>query len=92
VLAFTSQFENAYDPDLLINEATEFLCANRLDDKQKAVLKTILLSGQSTSNYWTEAWAAYKNDTDNAVNASVVSQRLTQFYADIMRSSEYQLI
>jgi hypothetical protein len=56
-----------------------------------AYLKTtILLDGQASDYYWTDAWSAYKANPTTA-NFNIVNTRLQKFYLFIVRNPEYQL-
>ena len=58
--------------------------------KFKASLKGILLSGQTTDYYWTDAWTAYKT-TPTTTNTTTVTNLLKSFYAKIITQPEYHL-
>lgn len=92
VLTFTDQFgQDAYDPNLLVTRALEMMYRIPVGDTFKAYLKTtILLNGQASDHYWTDAWTAYKT-TPSAVNANIVVTRLTKLYKFLADRPEYQL-
>ena len=92
VLTFTDQFgQDAYDPNLLVTRALEMMYRIPVSDTFKAYLKTtILLNGQASDHYWTDAWTAYKT-TPSAVNANIVVTRLTKLYKFLADRPEYQL-
>jgi hypothetical protein len=58
--------------------------------KFKAYAKNILLSGQASDYYWTEAWNTYKA-TPTASNLKIVNDRLKTFYQFILTQPEYHL-
>ncbi len=92
VLAFTDQFgADAYDPNTLITRTLEIMYRIPVGDAFKAYLKTtILLGGQASDHYWTDAWTAYKT-TPSTVNVNVVVTRLTKFFKFLADRPEYQL-
>ena len=92
VLTVTDQFgQDAYDPNLLVTRALEMMYRIPVGDMFKAYLKTtILLNGQASDHYWTDAWTAYKT-TPSAVNANIVVTRLTKLYKFLADRPEYQL-
>ena len=92
MVKFTDQFgADAGDPNKLIAAALGLLYSVPVSAKFKAYLKNILLSGQATDYYWTEAWDAYKA-TPTAANLKIVNDRLKTFYQFILTQPEYHLI
>jgi uncharacterized protein (DUF1800 family) len=92
VLAFTDQFgTDAADPNKLIDAVLQLLYRVPVSTTFRTYLKnTILLSGQTSDYYWTDAWNTYKA-TPNANNTNVVLTRLLKFYKFIVDNPEYQL-
>jgi uncharacterized protein (DUF1800 family) len=92
VLKFTDQFgTDAEDPNTLITRVLEILYRVPPTNAMLNYLKTsILLDGQMSDYYWTEAWLAYKT-TPTTANTATVKTRLQQFYLFITRNPEYQL-
>jgi hypothetical protein len=60
------------------------------DSSIKTQLKSILLSGQATDNYWTDAWNAYLSNPSTS-NTNTVKNRLNSFYQAIVGMAEYLL-
>ncbi len=92
VLAFTDQFKtDAADPNLLVTRVLEIMYRVPVGDTFKAYLKkTILLDGQASDHYWTDAWNTYKTaPTATAIN--IVTTRLTKLYKFLTENPEYQL-
>jgi hypothetical protein len=91
-LGFTDQFgTDAADPNKLIDAVLQLLYRIPVSTTFRNYLKTtILLGGQTSDYYWTEAWNAYKT-TPNATNTNTVLTRLQQFYKFIVDNPEYQL-
>jgi uncharacterized protein (DUF1800 family) len=93
VLRFTDQFgAAAEDPNTLISSVLDILYRVPPTQAMLTYLKTtILLDGQASDYYWTDAWLAYKT-TPTTANTAAVKTRLQQFYLFITRNPEYQLI
>ncbi len=92
VLRFTDQFgADAEDPNTLITRVLEILYRVPPTEGMLTYLKkTILLDGQDSDHYWTDAWLAYKT-SPTTENTAIVKNRLQQFYLFITRNPEYQL-
>jgi uncharacterized protein (DUF1800 family) len=91
-VGFARQLSNPGDPNILINDSLAILFRVPLSDSSKATIKTtILLSGQTSDYYWTNAWNAYlANPTDMAAYQTIFS-RLRDLYKYLMELAEYQL-
>ena len=89
---FTDQFgADAADPNTLIDRALEILYRVPPTAAMRTYLKiNILLDGQVSDYYWTDAWNAYKASPTTA-NFNIVNTRLLKFYSFIVRNPEYQL-
>ena len=91
-LTFTAQLSNPSDPNALVNDAVSLLYRMPISDATKQMIKQqILLSGQTSDYYWTNAWNAYLSDPANMTNRNVISTRLKSFYQYLMNMAEYQL-
>ena len=90
VLAFTLQYANAGDPDLLAGYFVELLLGLGVSASWHDSLKSILLSGQTNNAYWTDAWLAYVANPTPA-NINIVKPRLTSLLTEITRLAERQL-
>jgi uncharacterized protein (DUF1800 family) len=91
---FTDSFGDAIagDPNLLIDAALELLYRVPPTAAMRAYLKTtILLGGQASDHYWTDAWTAYKTAPTNAMNLNIVTTRLQAFYKFLIQNPEFQL-
>jgi uncharacterized protein (DUF1800 family) len=91
VIAFTQGLTNPSDPLALIDEVLSILYAFDSTPGLEAYLLSILLSGQSSNSYWSNAWDDYVNNPTNTVYLNIVKPRLQSFYKYIMDLSEYQL-
>ena len=66
---------NPADPNILINTLFSFLVSTEISSTLKATLKTqILLSGQASDYYWTNAWNTYLT-IPNTINFNIVNKR-----------------
>jgi hypothetical protein len=82
---------NPSDPNVLIESLFSFLVSTEIAASLKASLKTqILLSGQTTDYYWTEAWNTY-NSSPTTINFNIVNTRLKSLLKYIMNLPDYQL-
>ena len=93
VVTFTDSLGiDAQDPNTLVDRALELFFIVPVSANYKAYLKTtILLDGQASDHYWTDAWLAYKAAPTNATSLNIVTTRLTKFYKFLLDSPEYQL-
>jgi uncharacterized protein (DUF1800 family) len=92
VVAYTTTLTAADDPDLLIQEVIDRHYSEDVSQTVKDYLKSILLSGQISNSYWTNAWTTYLSDPTNVMNYNIVATRLKSMYQYIMDLSEYQLV
>jgi uncharacterized protein (DUF1800 family) len=82
----------ASDPNLLIDAVLELHYRVPPTNAMRAYLKTtILLGGQASDHYWTDAWTAYKAAPTNTAALSLVTTRLQAFYKFLIQNPEYQL-
>ncbi len=91
-VAFASSLANPEDPDKLIGQSLDILYRVPLSADGLAYLKTnILLSGQTSDYYWTNAWVAYTSNPTDMVARSTVETRLVALYKYLMNLPEYHL-
>ena len=91
-VAFTEQIPGADDPNDLVNRALLLLLSVPVGDAVKAQLKNILLSGQISDHYWTDAWTNYLAEPSNEMYYGTVKTRLRAMYRTILQLEEYQLM
>ena len=91
VLTYVNTLSNPGNPNLLIRDTVTHLCAIDLTPEVIQFLKGILLSGQSTDSYWTDAWTSYKANPTNVVARNMVLSRLNSMFSYLMNLPEYQL-
>lgn len=82
---------NPSNPNSVIDDAAFFLLSTELSPSIKSNLKTqILLSGQSSDYYWTDAWnLSISNPT--TINLNIVNTRLKTLFKYLMNLPDYQL-
>lgn len=93
VIAFADQFSTPGDPNKLIDDCIALLYPPGITVSATniAYLKNILLSGQASDHYWTDAWDTYKADPTNPMNRSIVNTRLQAMLRYLLDAAEYQL-
>lgn len=91
-IAFASQLSNPGDPNVLIDDSLAILYRVPVSDQSRNTIKTnILLSGQSSDYYWTNAWNAYLANPADTMAYQTVYTRLRDLYRYFMNLAEYQL-
>ncbi|MDP1841881.1 MAG: DUF1800 domain-containing protein [Sediminibacterium sp.] len=89
---FAKTLSNPRDPNSLIDDLTAVMFRIDISAASKAQLKKdILLSGQSTDFYWTEAWDLFITNPLNATNTSSVRNKIRDLMKYLMNLAEYQL-
>jgi uncharacterized protein (DUF1800 family) len=92
VTLFAKSMPNPGDPNELISDSIKYLFRLPLQQASKDQLKKdILLSGQTSDFYWTNAWTAYIANPNDTTNANIVKSRLTSLYQYLLKLAEYQL-
>lgn len=91
VLAFADKIPDVSDPGKLVDNLTELLLAVSVSSGVKAIIKSALLSGQSSDYYWTNAWNAYKADPNDLTNKNYCTNVLKAALKYIFELPEYQL-
>jgi uncharacterized protein (DUF1800 family) len=96
IIANTIQFAktacpNPSDPNALIESFFSFLVSTDISTSLKSNLKTqILLTGQASDYYWTDAWNTYITNP-TTINFNLVNTRLKTLLKYIMNLPDYQL-
>lgn len=90
-LSYVASLNQPSEPDLLIDEICENLLAVPLTAQGRAPLKTILLSGQMSDFYWTNAWLDYINDPGDDAARNVVETRLKLVFQRLFQMAEFHL-
>ncbi|MFM8963968.1 MAG: hypothetical protein ACKOGD_09020, partial [Sphingomonadales bacterium] len=82
---------NPSNPNQLIQDLFDLLISTEIDQSIKDNLKKqILLSGQTSDYYWTDAWNIYQSN-QNTINYNLVNNRLKALVKYIMNLPDYQL-
>ena len=91
-LALVQQLNTPSDPNALINQLTSYLYRIDLSDASKTQLKRdILLSGQTSDHYWTDAWNLYISNPGNTANTTTVRNKIRDLLKYLLNLAEYQL-
>jgi uncharacterized protein (DUF1800 family) len=91
-LEYAKTFAAPGDPNAFIAELTIRLLGLDISAASKAQLKKdILLSGQSTDIYWTQAWDLYISTPTNTANTTSVRTKIRDLIKYLMNLAEYQL-
>lgn len=90
-LAFVNALSDPANPNTLIIDSLTIMYAIEVSQQVKDFLKSILLSGQLSDSYWTDAWTTYKANTNIVANRAIVLTRLQAMYKYLMNLPEYQL-
>jgi hypothetical protein len=89
---FTKTLPNPADPNALIDDVLSIISRVPMSASAKQTIKTqILLSGQTSDYYWSNAWNAYLANTSDTTNFNIVNGRLKALYQYLMDLPEYQL-
>jgi len=91
-LALVQQLNTHSDPNAVINQLTSYLYRIDLSDASKTQLKRdILLSGQTSDHYWTDAWNLYISNPGNTANTTTVRNKIRDLLKYLLNLAEYQL-
>lgn len=89
---FAKTLSNPGDPNQLIDDILKIIFRIDISSASKLQLKTdILLGGQTTDHYWTDAWNLFISNPANTSNTTTVKNRLRDLLRYFMDLSEYQL-
>ncbi len=89
---YAKTLSNPRDPNVLINDLVAAMYRIDISAASKAQLKRdILLAGQSTDIYWTEAWDLFISNPNNTTNATSVRNKVRDLIKYLMNLAEYQL-
>lgn len=91
VLSFCQSLSAPSDPDAVVSDCVKYLLAIGLSQSLKDYYKSILLSGQSSNFYWTNAWNDYINNPGNTTYAGIVRGRLQNMLTQMLRMAEHHL-
>ncbi|MFY0606705.1 MAG: DUF1800 domain-containing protein [Cyclobacteriaceae bacterium] len=89
---FLEQLEHPEDPNKMIQESAELFLGIDLEQKVLDSIKTILLSGQQTDDYWTTAWMQLQQNPSDESYRMVVESRLKATFQHLLQLGEAQLM
>jgi len=91
-ISFAKDLPNAADPNALITDSLSILYRIPLSQASRdQIKKDILLTGQNTDYYWSNAWNAYIASPSDMMAYSTVNSRLQGLYKYFMNLAEYHL-
>ncbi|MFS8083094.1 MAG: DUF1800 domain-containing protein [Ginsengibacter sp.] len=91
-ILFAQKLSNPADPNVLISDAVQYLLAIPLSaDSMTQIKKDILLGGQISDHYWSDAWSKYLSIPGDMANTEIVKSKLSSLYHYLTSLSEYQL-
>ncbi|GAL85860.1 hypothetical protein MYP_3089 [Sporocytophaga myxococcoides] len=91
-IEFCKTLTDPSDPNGLINELNELFLGIPLTSNQKSTIKMqTLLTGQTTDNYWTQAWNAGSASGATTQQKNVITSRLKSLFDVLVRLEEFQL-
>ncbi len=89
---FAQSLTNPGDPNSLIDESVNYLLTIPLSpDSKTQIKKDILLGGQISDHYWSDAWVKYLNAPGDMANTDTVRMKLSSLFHYLTSLSEYQL-
>ncbi|MBL7813030.1 MAG: DUF1800 domain-containing protein [Bacteroidetes bacterium] len=87
-----AQFSNVADPNQFLSDLLgDMYLIDILSTTVFLIKKQILLSGQSSDSYWSDAWNDYINNPGDTTKKQVVSTRLQNLYVYLTQSPHYQI-
>ena len=89
---FIGSLANPRDPNEMIRESAMLLMGITLEDEIIDGLKSLLLAGQGTDDYWTIAWDQHVNNPDNSNYQATVQIRLASMFRSMIQYGEFQLM
>jgi hypothetical protein len=91
-LAWVASLPNPEDPNDLVNDTMDLLYGVPVSQETKDQIKmSILLKGQSSDYYWTQAWNAYITNPNDATAKKTVNDILVNYFKTIFGAAEYHL-
>jgi hypothetical protein len=92
-LAVAGRMSNPGDPNVLVQDFNTYFLRMQLSPTALATIKqSVLLTGQTSDYYWTDAWNAYVANPNLKVNIDTVNNRLKNLCNYFLFLEEYQLM
>ncbi|REE01287.1 DUF1800 domain-containing protein [Marinoscillum furvescens] len=92
LIKFLQQLDHPEDPNAMLRDSGDLLLGISLSDATLVHLKTILLSGQQTDDYWTTAWYEMVENPEDTAYRMVVENRLKPTFQHLLQLGEAQLM
>ncbi len=92
-LAIASRMNNTADPNVLVQDFNTYFLRMQLSAASLATIKqSVLLTGQTSDYYWSDAWNAYVANPNLKVNVDTVTTRLKNLCTYFLMLEEYHLM
>ncbi len=91
VMDFANSLATPSDPVAVVDYCVEFFLGLTLSQSLKDYYKSILLAGQTSNYYWTNAWNDYAGSPTNTTYLGIVRSRLQQMLTEMFRMAEHHL-
>ena len=92
LIHFLTTLSDPGEPTNMLKESSELLLGMTISDELITSLKNILLSGQETDGYWTNAWADLMAHPEDMEYRLVVENRLKPTFQHLLQLGEAHLI
>lgn len=89
---FIESLHNPGDPNEMIREVALLLLGIELSEQVRNGLKSTLLTGQDSDEYWTFAWDQFINFPDNMDYRTTVQNRLASMFRSLLEFEEFHLM
>lgn len=89
---FVNSLHNPGDPNEMILESSLLLLGIELSEEVRNGLKSTLLTGQDSDEYWTFAWDQFINFPNNMDYRTTVQNRLASMFRSMLEFGEFQLM
>ncbi len=91
LLDHINSFASAEDPIKLVDDLVLYHLAYPVSEDVKNRMLLILLSGQISPHYWTDAWIDYSKDPTNQMKRNTVEIRAKVLFQFLFQLAEFQL-
>ncbi|MDP4680730.1 MAG: DUF1800 domain-containing protein [Cyclobacteriaceae bacterium] len=92
LIAFIESLNEPADPNKLLQEINSLLLGISISEQEMDFLKSILLSGQDTDSYWSEAWYAYLENPSDVEAKGTIQTRLETLFKSFLQLGEVHLM
>jgi hypothetical protein len=91
VMLFANSLPAPSDPVAVVDYCVEYFLGLTLSQTLKDYYRSILLAGQTSNYYWTNAWNDYAGSPTNTTFEGIVRSRLQQMLTEMLRLAEHHL-